>query len=263
MTQTGLDLFGASTLIAGHGAGDIAILILAALTAGLARGFSGFGGALIFMPLASTIVDPKLAAAMLFLIDAVLGWPMIPDAYRRADKREVSIMLSGTVLGVPLGTAALYYADPLTLRWAIVGLVSVLLVLLITGWRYRGQPSPPLTVGTGFVSGLFGGAAQVGGPPVVAYWLGGEKAAFLVRANIVFYFALSTAVTGVNYLLAGLFTWAALGLALIAGPTFGLGLLIGSKMFGRVDDRAFRRICFLLIGAAAIVGMPLLDGVLR
>lgn len=263
MGPDGFDFSDVSVLMTQHGFADMVFIVLAALTAGLARGFSGFGGALIFMPLASSIIEPKLAAAVLFLIDAFLSLPMIPGSYRQADRREVAVMVAGAALGVPIGTAILSYAEPLIVRWAITGLVILLLALLVSGWRYRGQPTAPLTVGTGFISGVFGGAAQVGGPPVVAYWLGGPKAALLVRANIVFYFALSTALTGVNYGLAGLFTWSAAAVALLAGPTFGLGLVIGSRLFGRVEEAAFRRICFLLIATAAIIGMPVMDALLR
>ncbi len=252
-----------SAFLAAYPLSNIAFLLAAALTAGIARGFSGFGGALIFIPLATSVIDPKIAVAMLFLVDAVLALPMAPHALRHADRREVSTMLAGAVIGVPVGTAILSFADPLTVRWAVTGLVAMLLTLLASGWRYSGQPSAPLTVATGVVSGVFGGAAQVGGPPVVAYWLGGHNSPLLVRANIVFYFALSTAVTGINYLFAGLLNGTAALLALIVGPAFGLGLAIGSRLFGRVAEPLFRKICLCLIGAAALFGMPLMDGVLR
>ena len=45
-------------------AGGIAILVITALVAGCARGFSGFGGALIFVPVASSVVGPKLAVRL-------------------------------------------------------------------------------------------------------------------------------------------------------------------------------------------------------
>lgn len=263
MNETGLlslDILGP---LFSYSAENIVFLVIVAFTAGLARGFSGFGGALIFMPLASTIIEPKLAVAALFLIDAVMAVPMIPGAYRQADKRDVAVMISGALIGVPIGTAMLSMADALTVRWAITVIVIVLLTLLVSGWRYHGQPKAPLTVGTGLLSGIFNGAAQLGGPPVVAYWLGGQKKAQLVRANIIFYFCLSTLVTGVNYTIAGIFSWASLGLALIAGPTFGLGLVLGSRLFGRVAEATFRRLCYLLIALAAIIGTPAMDGVLR
>lgn len=236
-------------------------ICLAAAVAGLARGFSGFGGALIFVPLASAFVGPKLASALLLVIDGVMSLGMLPDGWRRADRREVFTMASGALVGVPAGTALLALAPSLTLRWIICAIVLVLLVFLISGKRYRGSPKTHLTVGVGTLAGLFGGAAQISGPPVVAYWLGGANPALSVRANLVLYFALSTVISAVAYLLAGLLTSQVFVLALAAGPSYGLGLLLGSKLFGRASEATFRWVCFGLIAGAALVSLPLFDNV--
>jgi len=65
----------------------------------------------------------------------------------------------------------------------------------MSGWRYRGKPTIATTVIVGAAAGLLGGAAQIGGPPIVAYWLSRPVAAEIVRANIVLYFAISTVIT--------------------------------------------------------------------
>ncbi len=263
MEPTQIALAAIPAYVASQGTGTLSFLLASALVAGLARGFSGFGGALIFIPLASSVVEPRLAVAILFIIDLVMTLPMIPGAVRQADKREAGIMLIGALAGVPLGTLILARADPLAVRWAIIILVISLLALLVSGWRYHGKPTAPLTIGVGAVAGVFGGAAQVSGPPVVAYWLGGALPAATVRANLVFYFAMSSLITGVNYVFAGFFDVPAFALSLVAGPVFGLGVLAGSRLFGKTDDQVFRRICYGLIAAAAVIGLPLLDGVLR
>ena len=67
----------------------LAFLLATAFIAALARGFSGFGAALIFLPLAATVVDPKVASPLLLITDAVLAVGFIPNAFRNADKREV------------------------------------------------------------------------------------------------------------------------------------------------------------------------------
>ncbi|MGQ7496161.1 hypothetical protein ACTGY1_10395, partial [Streptococcus suis] len=57
-------------LIPGDISFNIAVAICAiAWISGIARGFSGFGSALIFMPLASSIAPPRLVAALLLIID--------------------------------------------------------------------------------------------------------------------------------------------------------------------------------------------------
>ena len=53
---------------------NAAIAICAiAFVSGTARGFSGFGSALIFMPLASSMAAPQLVAAVLLIIDFIAG----------------------------------------------------------------------------------------------------------------------------------------------------------------------------------------------
>src|SRR3954466_15218566 len=120
-----------------------------ALVSGTARGFSGFGSALIFMPLASSLAAPRLVAALLLIIDFVAAAPLIPGAWRNADRKATSVMVLGAVIGVPLGTYCLSRLDPVTTRWIISGFVFALLLLLLSGWRYRGKDHAPLSTSIG------------------------------------------------------------------------------------------------------------------
>ena len=61
-------------------ASTVAIAICAiAFVSGTARGFSGFGSALIFMPLACSLAAPRLVAALLLIIDFVAAAPLLPE----------------------------------------------------------------------------------------------------------------------------------------------------------------------------------------
>lgn len=242
---------------------DLAWLFLAALSAGLARGFSGFGAALIFVPLASAVVGPQVAVPLLLVVDGVMSAGMIPAAARQAQRSEVMVMAIGAVFGVPAGVWLLANLEPSTIRWSIVLVVVILLGLLMSGRRYSGRPGTPLTVLVGLVSGVFSGAAQIGGPPVVAYWLGGDTPLPLIRANIVAYFVISTVLAAVGYIWGGLITSGVLLLAAVNAPLYGLGVWAGSRMFALASERTFRRISYAMIGAAALAGMPVLDVILR
>lgn len=249
--------------LGGHSVATLTFVAFAAIIAGLARGFSGFGAALIFIPLASTAIGPTTAAALLLIVDIVMASPLLPRAWSIADRRNVGTMLIGTILGVPAGTLVLTQADPIAIRWMIAGLVAAMLALLMSGWRYHGRPAAPVDVGVGLVAGFFTGIAQVGGPPVVAYWLGATKEPDLVRANIVLYFAASALITCVSYVVAGLLTTQVIGLALLIGPAYGLGLWVGSHSFGLAGEATFRWICYALIALAGLFSLPVLDGVIR
>jgi uncharacterized protein len=237
----------------------LVLLATSAFLAALARGFSGFGSALIFVPLASTAIGPQAAAPLLLIIDGVAAAGLIPNAWRHADRRDVGTMSIGGLAGVPIGAWVLIESDPLVIRWAIALFGALLLALLVSGWRYRDRPTAAITIGVGGVAGLLGGVAQVGGPPIVAYWLSRSLAAETVRANIVLYFAVMTVVSGIAYLAGGLLTASVFGLALITGPIYGLGLYIGSRIFGLASEITFRRICFALIAVAIMLSLPVLD----
>ncbi len=238
-------------------------LLICTFIAGMARGFSGFGAALILIPVGGSIVGPKIISPVLLVIDTIAAAGMLPAAWRAANRREVFTMASGALIGVPLGTAALALADPLILRWAITIVASLLLMLLVSGWRYHGQPRAPLTTGVGAIAGIFSGAAQLGGPPVVAYWLSGANDAAVIRSNLMLYFVISSALTAVAYLIGGLFVEAVFALTLVILPLYAGGLYIGSRLFGLAKASTFRIICYVLIGASAVLGMPALDTLLR
>jgi len=238
-------------------------LVVAGFVGSLARGFSGFGGALIFMPLASAALGPQVGAPILLLVDGIIQLGLLKNAWRHARRREVAIMAAGTVLGIPVGAAMLKHLDPTEVRWGISVLILCMLALLISGWRYHGTPTPRVTFGVGIVTGFLSGIAQAAGPPVVAYWLGGQTSPAMVRANIILLFFCTSVVASLSYLAAGLFDARVLVLGALTAPGYMLGMFLGSRMFGLASERMFRRICFGLIAAAAIISLPILDSILR
>jgi uncharacterized protein len=243
---------------------DAAIAIcVVAFIAGTARGFSGFGAALIFMPLASSLAAPRLVAALLLIIDFVAAAPLLPNAWREADRKATAIIVIGALIGVPLGTYFLTRLDPVTTRWIISCFVIALLLLLISGWRYRGKDYVPLSIGIGALSGFCSGLAQTGGPPIVGYWLGRPIDSKTARVNILLFFGACDSFSAVSYAVSGLINRDAILFSLVVGPVYAIGVRCGALLFGRASEALFRSVCYLLIALAVIFGLPVLDGVLR
>lgn len=238
-------------------------ICMVAFVSGTARGFSGFGSALIFMPLASSIADPRLVAALLLIIDFVAAAPLLPGAWEKADRKATAVMVAGALIGVPIGTYFLSRLEPVTTRWIISAFVFALLMLLLSGWRYRGKDHAAVSVGIGGLSGFCSGLAQTGGPPIVGYWLGRPIASVIARANIVLFFGASDFFSAVSYAAAGLITMDAIKFAVVVGPVYAVGVWFGASLFGKASETVFRAICYALIAAAVIFGLPALDGVLR
>lgn len=243
-----LDSFSPTTLV---------LTVLVAGVAGLGRGFSGFGAALIFMPAGSALVTPAVAAPVLLLADGILSMGFLPRAWVLARRKDVALMAAGAAAGVPLGTLVLNHADPLALRWVIAGLAFSMLLLLASGWRYHGAPRPGVTTLVGCLSGLFGGLAQLSGPPVVAYWLSGKETHATMRASIILFFGATTLFTFVSYLAAGIITAQSLWLAALVAPAYAAGLFAGSRAFGLASPNTFRRLSLLLIALSVATSLPL------
>jgi uncharacterized protein len=234
-----------------------------AFVSGTARGFSGFGSALIFMPLASSMAAPKLVAALLLIIDFVAAAPLVPKAWKQADRKATAVMVLGALIGVPIGTYFLTRLEPVTTRWIISGFVAALLVLLLSGWRYRGKEYAAVSIGVGGLAGFCSGLAQTGGPPIVGYWLGRPIPSVIARANILLFFGFSDFFSAVAYAVSGLINADAIKFSLVVGPVYAIGVWFGASLFGRASEKLFRAICYILIAVAVVIGLPTLDGVLR
>ena len=239
-----------------------AAVAIAALS-GFVRGFSGFGSALIYIPLIAAVYEPRIAAATLLLIDLVGSAPFTIRELPRCNWREVMPVTAAAALAVPLGTMALIFVDPIVLRWLIAVLVLTLLAVLASGWRYRGKPTLPVLIAVGLFAGFGSGAVQVAGPAVIIFWLGGSSNAAVVRANLMVFFLLMGFITGTAYAAQGIITADVLALAVLLGVPFMVSMWAGARWFHGSSEQAYRGAAYAIITIAALVSMPLWDGWLR
>lgn len=235
----------------------------AGVLAGLVRGFSGFGAGMVFVPAAGATLDPRLVVPMMWMLDGLPALPIVVPALKRCDWRVVLPVLAGLVPAVPLGVAALAHLDRGLLRWGVSLLILALVGVLATGLRYHGRPKAPFSASVGAIAGFCGGAAQVSGPPVLVYWLGGPDPAAKIRDNVIAFFACASLVSGAAYMIGGLITLEAAMRALLVAPGYALALVVGARLFGKSSETTFRRLAHLLIALAAISGLPVFDGTLR
>ena len=237
----------------------VIIAIAIAAVSGLVRGFTGFGSALIYMPLISAVYSPKLAAPTLLLIDTVCSLPFALRTIPHCNWREVRLVMIAGAAGVPLGVAALIYVSPLALRWFIAVLVLIAVVVLVSGWRYHGKPTAAASLGVGALSGFGAGAVQIGVPPLLVYWLGGQNSAVTVRANIMVYFIMQGALTFLFYVYSALFTAQTIVLSLLFGLPFGIALAFGARWFHGTSDIFYRRVAYVIIAVAGLISLPVFD----
>jgi len=239
------------------------IVLVSVIIAGIARGFSGFGTGMIVAPVAAAMFNPQVALILLVVMDS---WPSaIPaiHARKKVQWHEVKPIIFGFILALPLGIAFVKIGDPTMLRWFISTIIFISVAILWSGWQYRGPRSAPISTGVGALCGFLGGATQIPGPPAIIYWMATRTGAGIVRANILMLLLITAFISMGGFWLGGLFTWQAALKGILASPIYFIGIMIGSRLFTLATEKTYRTITFVLILFAAILSLPVLDGVLR
>ncbi|WP_375596190.1 sulfite exporter TauE/SafE family protein [Algihabitans albus] len=234
---------------------DVAILVAATLLAGVVRGFSGFGSAMILVPSYSLVFGPAAAIPMMSLVDVTGSLGLMPRALRRCTWREVAPLTLGASLLLPLGVYLLIVVDQELLRWVISVTIILVVVVLASGWRYQAKPTPLLSVGIGGAAGLMGGSIGIAGPPVILFWLGGRSTAETVRANTIVFLALLVVAAWISFFVGGLFTREVLVVAALLAPLYAVAIWLGARSFRFADEQWFRRLALGIIAVIALVSL--------
>jgi uncharacterized membrane protein YfcA len=220
--------------------------------AGVIRGITGFGGAMVMSPPLALLLGPLLAVPVVLLLESVAAAPMTFQLRGLVRWRVIGPIALAACVTIPLGAYALVNVDPQTMRRVIAAVVIIFSLLLLKGWRYAGRQRPATGLGLGTVSGVMIGATSMGGPPIILYLLAGPDPIEVTRANLTFYVG-ATALAAFAVLWAGGVLhpdapWLALALA----PGYYLGMVAGTRLFARFNDTRFRRFTLVLMMLVAI-----------
>ncbi|MEP4194173.1 MAG: sulfite exporter TauE/SafE family protein [Aliishimia sp.] len=232
-------------------------LVGALMVAGLVRGFSGFGSALIIMPVASSVLSPFAAIAFLTVVEFFGPLPNLRDALRKGSIREVGLLTLGVVVALPVGLTLLSQVSPEVFNWIVSCVVLVLLALLIAGWRYNGQLRPTSIVGIGCSGGFLAGLVGIPGPPVIMFYMASSQAISVIRANFLLYLFSVDVIMIVSFVLLGTLDIVAIVVALLMVLPYMAANVIGASLFNPNAERTFRLVAYAIIAASAVVGLPI------
>ena len=239
--------------------------LLLAVTAGIAflgafaQGVTGFGSALVAMPLLALVIGVRDAAALVALLSLAINVALLVPARRALPWRQVGPLLAGSAAGIPVGVLFLAGADPRLAR-ALLGatLVAVSAALLI-GRRPSAGPAggssggPALAAGA--LAGLIGGAFNANGPVIALYAAGRGWGKCEAHAAMQLYFFASGLAIVALHGAGGITSRPVLLAALCCLPFVGAGSLAGWAVHRRVDEERYRlvlRLCLLAAGAALL-----------
>ncbi len=232
-------------------------IALAICMAGIVRGFSGFGTALIFVPVAGIFWPPQTVIAVIALTGIASTAALIPRAWRQSARKEVGLLAFAAMLTVPMGLWLMTQLEETTVRWFVAIIAGGTLAVLVAGWRFSGQVNLPGLLLIGGVAGVIGGMTGLTGPVVILFYLAGQSAAQRVRANTILFLAALDIVIVSNLLFSGSVGWAEVALAVTLAVPYFITTMIGQALFDPKHERIYRWVAYGVIALAVLSGLPL------
>jgi uncharacterized protein len=241
-------------VIAASGLTWSAFAIAALMTFGAAyvRGLTGFGMAIILVPLLGMIIAPSQAVILAIFLQFLIGPVGIRNSIAQAEKPSSYIIAGAAVTATPLGLWLLSITPPDSARIMIAAIAIGAFILVIIPKSKHGRPGMPVTMAAGLTAGILTGFAAMPGPPVVPYYLQNAVSPHMARASmmVIFY---STAIAGTICAFAGGYASIALAaLSMLLFLPMLLGNWLGGKMFGKVSPPIWRGGVAVLLGVAGV-----------
>ena len=140
----------------------------------------------------------------------------------------------------------------------LIGAVLIVIVALEwSGLSPRRLPGRAWGLGAGVLSGVVGAAVGTPGPPAIVYMAAQGWSPRTIKANLQAFLVVNQLVILVGYGWAGLLTAEVWRLAALLALPAALGLVVGMRLFDRVDAVKFRRVIFAILlgsGVALLLG---------
>ena len=234
-------------------------LVAAFSVAGLIRGFTGFGTAMIVVPIGATFLPMPHIIFILTISGFGTAITLVPKAWNKANKREVLNIGLAAIVAMPLGVFLLTLLAQDTLRWGLSIVIAGVLAALLGGWRYHGALGPFQITGIGASAGVIGGATGLTGPIVILFYLAGKQATATVRANAILFLALMDVAIAANLVIRDLVQWDLLVLAIVVTIPYMAVSMVGQALFQPRYEGFYRIAAYSIIVLAALTSLPIFD----
>ncbi len=225
--------------------------------AGIVRGFTGFGSALIFVPVAGMFLPPVHVIAIIALVEVASIAALVPRAWNHSDRSQVGLLVLAALPTVPLGLMVMEALDAIAVRWIVAIFAGGTLIALMSGWNFKRSINLPMVLAIGAAAGFLGGMTGLTGPVVVLFYLAGGRAARTVRANTILFLAALDLVIAANLLLRGLADISILWLGAVLAVPYFLSMMVGQALFHPAHERLYRRAALAVIALAVVTGLPI------
>ncbi len=237
----------------------MSIGLLAALfiivVASAVSGLTGFGLAVVGVPLLLVIYDPAtvvvIVASMSLFVNAVIA----QDSWREVELRSVLTLLPPAAVGVFLGTEVLARANPEYIRLSVGVIVVFSAGLLLREVSLPGAGGLWGTVLAGVTSGALSTSTGIGGPPIVLLFAARNLPKIRFRASNAAYFFFLSLVALATLLGRGIAQPSQFWVVAALIPASYLGKMLGTALVKRLSNDGFRKITLGVVLLTGVLGV--------
>lgn len=240
--------------IAGFNTLQIAAALVATFVSAFVRGLTGFGMAIILVPILALALLPVDAVLVTNFLALFIGGSEILRLIRDAEK-SAWVICALVLCFTPPGLWLLTVTGADLARFIIALVAVIAFILILMPQKKDVVYGAGTTRGVGVLSGLMTGFAGMPGPPVVPYYVGQNLSRATTTASMLLIFTVAAASGLLAGAALGELEWRLFGLALALFPAVLIGNWLGAKASGKVSDRAWRICVGLVLGAAAFAAL--------
>lgn len=224
----------------------------AILVAAVLRSFTGFGFALVALPVLALFMLPAEVVVLASALALTISLLSLRSFRKVIAWREMLPLLLMSGLGTAAG-ALILTSIPVALFQLSVGL-SVLAACLgiVVARPDRPLHWPGLPWLAGLLSGLMNGALAIPGPPMIIYAMLTEPDPARSRALLIAFFIASSALALVSFTAAGIVELQSVKYFLLAFPALFIGDKLGHYLFDRYGSDLYRRVALLALAALGV-----------
>ncbi|SDK92673.1 Sulfite exporter TauE/SafE [Sphingobacterium mizutaii] len=186
----------------------IIFILIISFFASLVRSTLGFGEALIAVPFFLLFLPVDVAVPLAVMLSIVIALVVVIQDHKKIHFHSAKWLIIYAVLGLPLGILILTYANETIVKTGL-GLLIILYSLYslyFTKNKALEEDNKFWLFICGFLSGVFGGAYGLNGPPLVVYGNLRQWSAKHFRATLQAYFLPVSLLSVVGYYSKGLIT---------------------------------------------------------
>lgn len=216
------------------------------------RGLTGFGMAIILVPLLGLFVAPGEAVVLGIFLQVLIGPVGLKIIYTHADRKSALAIAGYAVAATPVGFWLLTQTKPDVARLLIAAIAIAAFLAVLLPVRAGFSPGTKQIAATGIASGILTGFAAMPGPPVVPFYLRQQIAPARARASMMLIF-FATAIAGTFSAFAlGLASWRLVWMSILLFVPMLAGNWLGGKCFGKVPAPIWRSMVAIILGLAGL-----------